>query len=124
MGHYLIYMRCRLQELGYPALNLELYECSGFVQGSGVAWYGRLDAIHLHALAERMIREQARSPYDSAYARLVGRREGKRLLELLTFIGNLGVDTIDICTKGEKGGDHHAYSMGIDDQIALQTSYF
>jgi len=117
MGHYSYYLKCRLQELGYPALSLELYECSGFVQGSGVAWYGRLAAMDLHALARRMIREQARSPYDSAYARLVGRKEGKRLLELLTFMDTLKSDAVEIYTKGEKGGDHHAYSMGIDDQL-------
>ncbi len=117
MGHYSYYLKCRLQELGYPALSLELHECSGFVQGSGVAWYGRLAAMDLHALARRMISEQARSPHDSFFARLLGRKEGKRLLELLTFMDTLKTGTVEIYTKGEKGGDHHAYSMGIDDQL-------
>lgn len=108
------YMQNRLQAFTYPAKELDLYECSGFSQGDGVAWYGILDSAALRALAQRQGRGgEVTDPQQSAFQRLRSRINSKHLAELFDLYDGLGQElSLEIYRKGD-GRYHHWNSMGV-----------
>ncbi|PXX95885.1 hypothetical protein [Halomonas sp. LBP4] len=114
MTHYNTFMQNRLQAFAYPATELDLYECSGFSQGDGVAWYGILDSAALRALAQRQVSGcDGHAPQQSAYQRLRSRLESKRLFELFDLYDGLGQElSLEIYRKGD-GRYHHWNAMGV-----------
>lgn len=116
MGYLELYLKRRLEALGYPAATLDLHQCSGFVQGSGVAWYGKLSVTQAVPLIQRMIASEAQIPSQTVYQRLSNKVWGKRLADLFEAIHDTNLPCMEITAKGDKrDGCHHAYSMGMED---------
>lgn len=113
MTYYETYLAHRLVENGYPAEDLTIYECSGFSQGDGVAWYGKLGEDDLKKLRVRYFQEAGGHGNETTAYRRVLARFDKAKLETM-FSTYHGVDDLKVEITQRGHHYHHWNTMCVD----------